>query len=100
MKSNYLGCKNVLEVIHKEKLASVRFFHAASSEMYGNIKGKISNKTYKLPVNPYGKAKLKAFNLTKFYREKHRVKAYNAIIFNTESLLRKIFLIPKYVSQQ
>lgn len=95
MKSNYLGCKNVLEVIHKEKI-SVRFIHAASSEMYGNIKGKISNKTYKLPVNPYGQAKLKAFNLTKFYREKHGVKAYNAIIFNTESLFRKkFFLIPK-----
>ena len=34
--------------------------------------------------------------MTKFYREKHGVKAYNAIIFNTESLFRKkFFLIPK-----
>ncbi len=95
MKSNYLGCKNILEVIHNENI-NVKFFHAASSEMYGKIKGKISNNTHKLPVNPYGQAKLKAFNLTKFYREKYKVKTYNAIIFNTESLLRKkFFLIPK-----
>ncbi len=95
MKSNYLGCKNFLEVIHNENI-NVKFIHAASSEMYGNIKGKISSNTKKLPVNPYGQAKLKAFNLTKFYRENYNVRAYNAIIFNTESLLReKFFLIPK-----
>ena len=64
--------------------------------MYGKVSGKISLKTPKHPVNPYGEAKLKAFNITKFYREKFNLKTYNAVIFNTESLLRrKEFLIPK-----
>jgi len=64
--------------------------------MYGNLKGKISLKSKKYPVNPYGISKLKGFNLTKLYREKYNLKAYNAIIFNTESTLRdKSFFIPK-----
>lgn len=95
MRSNFLGCKNVLESIHKTD-KTIKFLHAASSEMYGKVKDKISLSTPKYPVNPYGKAKLKAFNITKFYREKYDMNTYNAIIFNTESLLRKnFFLIPK-----
>ncbi len=95
MRSNFLGCKNVLESIY-ETNKNIKFLHAASSEMYGKVKDKISLKTPKNPVNPYGIAKLKAFNITKLYREKYNMSTYNAIIFNTESLLRKKnFLIPK-----
>ncbi len=95
MRSNYLGCKNVLDVIYSFD-KSIKFLHAASSEMYGKVSGKISLKTPKHPVNPYGQAKLKAFNITKLYREKFNLKTYNAVIFNTESLLRRReFLIPK-----
>ena len=64
--------------------------------MYGKIKGKISLKSKKLPVNPYGISKLKGFNLTKLYREKYNLNTYNAIIFNTESTLRDTsYFIPK-----
>ena len=95
LRSNFIGCKNVLECIHKID-KNIKFIYAASSEMYGKIKGKISVKSKKFPVNPYGLSKLKGFNLTKLYREKYNVKAYNAIIFNTESTLRdKSFFIPK-----
>lgn len=95
MRSNYVGCKNVLNSIYKNN-KNINFFNAASSEMYGNINGKISLKTKKNPVNPYGLSKLKSFNITQFYRKKHNLKTYNAIIFNTESVLRnKSFLIPK-----
>ena len=53
-------------------------------------------KVKKYPVNPYGLSKLKALNITKLYREKYNLKAYSAIIFNTESVLRnKSFFIPK-----
>jgi len=95
IQSNYIGCKNVLESIYKID-TSISFFYAASSEIYGKIKGKISVKTKKYPVNPYGVAKLKGFNITKLYREKYNLKAYNAIFFNSESTLRdKSFFIPK-----
>lgn len=95
IRSNYIGCKNVLESVYKIN-RDISFFYAASSEIYGNINGKISLKSKKHPVNPYGISKLKGLNITKLYREKYNLKAYNAIIFNTESVLRKkTFFIPK-----
>ena len=95
IRSNYIGCKNVLESVHKIN-RNISFFYAASSEIYGKINGKISLKSKKYPINPYGISKLKGLNVTKLYREKYNLKAYNAIIFNTESVLRnKSFFIPK-----
>ena len=68
----------------------------ASSEMYGNIDGKIKLSSPKKPLNPYGEAKLLSFNLVKKFRDQHNLKTYNAITFNTESHLKdKDFLIPK-----
>ena len=95
IRSNYLGCKNVLECIYNND-TNISFFYAASSEMYGKIRGKISLKKKKQPINPYGVSKLKGFNITKLYREKYKLKAYNIILFNTESVLRdKSYFIPK-----
>ena len=95
IKSNYLGCKNVLEAIFKVD-KNISFFNAASSEMFGHLRAKINVDSPKNPINPYGFAKLKSFNITKFYRERYKLKAYNAIFFNTESHLRKkSFFIPK-----
>ena len=95
LRSNFIGCKNVLECVYKID-KNIKFIYAASSEMYGNIKGKITLKSKKFPLSPYGISKLKGFNLTKLYREKYNLKSYSAIIFNTESILRdKSFFIPK-----
>ena len=78
LKSNYEGCKNFLEVIQKEGV-DCKFI-----------------KSKKKPISPYGEAKLMSFNKTKYFREKKKIKAYNAIIFNTESFLRRRdYLIPK-----
>ena len=95
LRSNYIGCKNVLESVYKID-KNINFFYASSSEIYGKIKGEISLNSKKYPVNPYGISKLKGLNITKLYREKYKLKASSAIIFNTESTLRdKSFLIPK-----
>lgn len=95
IESNYIGCKNVLEVVYRVD-KNINFVYAASSEIYGKVRGKISLRTKKFPVNPYGIGKLKGFNITKLYREKFKLKSYNAIIFNTESIHRnKNFFIPK-----
>ena len=94
-RSNYIGCKNVLEEILKNNY-NIKFLNAASSEMYGHVKGKINLTTPKNPLNPYGKAKKKSFDLVKNYRENFKMKNYNAILFNTESFLRnKNFVIAK-----
>ena len=95
LKSNYEGCKNTLDVIYKNNL-NLKFFNAASSEMYGHISGKIDLKTPKRPLNPYGEAKKKSFNLVKKYRNNLGMQNYNAVMFNTESFLRnKNFVIAK-----
>ena len=93
--SNFNGCKNVLEAL-KEIKFSGEFINTASSEIFGNQKGfKSLNKKLK-PISPYGKAKLKSFNLTKNFRKKFKLKTYNAILFNCDSILRpKNFVIPK-----
>ena len=94
LKSNFEGCKNILEIIHKENM-KIKFLNAASSEMYGNIKNKIDLNTPKKPLNPYGIAKKKSFNLLKKYREKFKMQNYNAIIFNTESFYRSENILAK-----
>jgi len=95
LNSNYEGCKNFLEVIQKEGV-DCKFINATSSEIFSETKRKINLKSKKKPLSPYGKAKLMSFNKTKYFREKKNIKAYNAIIFNTESFLRKRdYLIPK-----
>ena len=93
--SNFLGCKNILEVLKKENI-NTKFLNMASSEMYGKINGKIKLSSPKKPLNPYGKAKLLSFNLVKDFRTKYNLATYNAIAFNTDSYLRdKNYLIPK-----
>ena len=96
-RSNFLGCKNFLEVIHENNY-NCKFLNASSCEIFGRINNKIKISSPKKPVNPYGLSKLKSFEITKKFRKKYNLHTYNAIIFNTESFLRdKSFLIPKYV---
>ncbi len=93
--SNVKGCENFLETLNKKKL-NTKFINASSSEIFADTNKKINLKSKKKPISPYGKAKLKSFNSTKFYREKKNLNSYNAIIFNTESYYRdKDYLIPK-----
>ena len=94
-RSNFLGCKNFLEVIHENNY-NCKFLNASSCEIFGRINNKIKISSPKKPVNPYGLSKLKSFEITKKFRKKYNLHTYNAIIFNTESFLRdKSFLIPK-----
>ena len=93
--SNFNGCKNVLEILKEIKFLG-KFINIASSEIFGNQNGFKSLIKKLKPVSPYGKAKLKSFNLTKNFREKFKLKTYNAIIFNCDSIFRpKNFVIPK-----
>ncbi len=93
--SNFVGCKNFLEVIFKNKIKS-KFLNATSCEIYANTKKKINLDTKKNPISPYGISKLKSYSITKKYRTQYNLLSYNAVIFNTESTLRKkYYLIPK-----
>lgn len=93
--SNEKGCENFLKILKNLK-SKTKFINASSSEIFGKTIKKISINSRKKPISPYGHAKLNSFNKTKFFRKKFKIKAYNAIFFNTESYYRnKSFLIPK-----
>jgi len=93
--SNYLGCKNILNVLKKINFKG-KFLNIASSEMFGNKKKAISIKSKLNPVSPYGLSKKKSFLLTKYFRKKYKLNTYNIVMFNCDSILRpKNFLLPK-----
>ena len=92
-KINYLGCKYVLKYLDELKFKG-KFLNACSSEMYGNNKRKINPKSEFNPISPYAKSKVLSYEITKNYRKK--LKTYNAILFNTESIYRsKKFVFTK-----
>ena len=93
--SNFKGCENFLLSLKKNNL-NCKFINASSSEIFAETNKKINIYSKKLPISPYGKAKYLSYKLTKNYREIENIRAYNAVIFNTESLYRdKNYLIPK-----
>ena len=93
--SNFIGCSNFLKVMKKHK-TQCKFLNVSSSEIFAKSVKKISINSKKKPISPYGKSKLLSFNITKNFRKKYSLRTYNAILFNTESVLRKKdFLIPK-----
>lgn len=64
----------------------VRFYHAASSEVFGRPASTPQNEETPFnPVNPYGCAKAFATNLCRVYRQAHGVFACSGILFNHES---------------
>ena len=56
--SNFVGCKNFLEVILKHKIPC-KFLNSSSCEIYGNIKKKIGLKTKKKSYKPLWVCKIK-----------------------------------------
>ena len=92
------GTLHMLESM-AEFAPSARFYHAASSEMFGNAPGEVlAEQSPMLPCSPYGAAKLNAYHLTRVYRVTRRLFAVNGILFNHESSRRGInFVTAKVV---
>jgi len=95
IKSNYVGCKNFLEILNFLN-SKAKFFNTSSSEIFSETKKKIDLKSKKKPISPYGRSKLLSYNLTNKFRNSYRLNTYNLILFNTESYYRdKYYLISK-----
>ena len=95
IKSNYIGCKNFLEILQSLKLKT-KFFNTSSSEIFSETKKKIDINSKKKPISPYGTSKLLSYNLTNKFRNQYNLKTYNLVLFNTESYFReKKYLISK-----
>ena len=62
LESNYLGCKNFLEVLKYLNL-NTKFFNSSSSEIFSDTKKKLNIFSKKKPISPYGRSKLLSFDL-------------------------------------
>jgi GDPmannose 4,6-dehydratase len=77
----------------------IKFFQAASSEMYGLEKSITKNeKTHFHPISPYSIAKVHAYWITRMYREAYGMFAVNGILFNHESPMRGIEFVTRKIS--
>jgi GDPmannose 4,6-dehydratase len=80
---------NLLESI-RTVAKETRFYHASSSEMYGNVDQlPISEKTLFKPVSPYAVSKVAAHQTVSCYRESYDLFAVSGVLFNHESILRR-----------
>ena len=82
-----LGTLRILEAMRSLK-SPVRFYNAASSEMFGNSSPPQNENTPLCPRSPYGAAKVFGYNITRIYRDAYGIFACNGILFNHESSRR------------
>jgi len=79
-----LGTTRILEAIRRSG-RKIKFYNAASSEMFGSALPPQSETTSFKPQSPYACAKLYSYWLTKNYRDGYNMFACNGILFNHES---------------
>jgi GDPmannose 4,6-dehydratase len=93
-----IGTLNMLEAT-AEFAPGARFYHAASSEMFGNTPDyPIDERSRMIPCSPYAAAKLQAYHLTQVFRVSKKLFASNGILFNHESPRRGLnFVTAKVV---
>ena len=96
------GVLNMLEAtrIHAgNDPASIRFYQASSSEMFGKVQEVPQRETTLLwPRSPYGVAKVFGHYMTINYRESYGMHASSGILFNHESPRRGIEFVTRKVS--
>ena len=83
--TNLNGTHYVLSAM-KRQAPHCKFYFAASSEMFGNVKETPQNENTPFhPRSPYGISKMAGFELTRNYREAYSLFALSGILFNHES---------------
>jgi GDPmannose 4,6-dehydratase len=88
LESIAIGTLNILEAIRFTG-EPIKFYNAASSEIFGDISGAAANEsTPLLPRSPYAVAKATAFWEVANYREAYGLFACSGILFNHDSPLR------------
>ena len=82
--TNAIRPLRILEAI-KDINTKIKYYNAASSEMFGMSPPPQNENTTFQPCSPYGIAKLSAYWTTKLYRDGYNLFACNGILFNHES---------------
>lgn len=93
------GTVRLLEIV-RGLSKPAKFFHASSSEIFGNAKEQPqTEQTPVAPVNPYGCAKAFATQMVTVYREAFGLFAVNGIFFNHESPRRGENFVTKKIAR-
>ena len=83
----------------KEFSNNIRFYFAASSEMFGKVKTTPQNEnTPFYPRSAYGISKVAGFELTRNYREAYNLHASSGILFNHESPRRGFEFVTRKIT--
>ena len=96
---NLNGTHYVLSAVKEFAASKVRFYFAASSEMFGKIKESPQNEETSFhPRSSYVISKVTGFYLTRNYREAYKLHASNGILFNHESPRRGFEFVTRKIS--
>jgi len=96
---NINGTHYILSALKEFANKKVKFYFAASSEMFGKVKETPQNeKTPFHPRSAYGISKVTAFYLVQNYREAYNLHASNGILFNHESPRRGFEFVTRKIS--
>jgi len=96
---NINGTHYLLSAVKEFVTSKVRFYFAASSEMFGKVKE--APQSEETPFNPrssYGISKVTGYHLTKNYREAYKLHASSGILFNHESPRRGFEFVTRKIS--
>ena len=96
--SNINGTHNLLSAANEFK-NKIRFYFAASSEMFGKVKSSPQNEQTSFhPRSSYGISKVTGYHLTRNYREAYKLYAASGILFNHESPRRGFEFVTRKIS--
>jgi GDPmannose 4,6-dehydratase len=94
-----LGTTNLLEAVHQIALPA-RVYHAASSEMFGDVAEPVQDEhTPFRPRSPYAAAKVGAYSMARVYREAYGMFVTNGILFNHESPRRSPTFVTRKITR-
>ena len=97
--TNIFHTLNWLNALNDLKMHSTRFYHAASSEMFGLPKVfPQTEETLLHPRSPYAVSKVAAHHLVVNFRESFGQFASSGILFNHESPLRKTSFVTRKIT--
>jgi GDPmannose 4,6-dehydratase len=98
LNSNINGTHHLLWAI-KTRAPKCRFYFAGSSEMFGKAVETPQRETTRFnPRSPYAISKVTGYELTKHYREVHRLHATTGILFNHESPRRGFEFVTRKIT--
>ena len=96
---NINGTHYMLSAVKEFIGTQVKFYFAASSEMFGKVQETPQNENTPFhPRSAYGISKVTGFHLVKNYRDAYKLHASNGILFNHESPRRGFEFVTRKIS--